>query len=164
MRTGIILPPSSKSRLSRSLPRAYGDYLWIRTIGNGEGAAEATPSFRTWLPECVKDRRDQHEDKPDRHDKSHRKRNFLPHNAMISTEIGEFLKALIAEPPSWKAKSPSAATVGLFALLALPLGSVIAGIPANSVLPVPLLVWRIGEGIRIAFRRGRHHTETHPDP
>ena len=93
-----------------------------------------------------------------------RKRNFLPHNAMISTEIGEFLKAFIAEPPSWKAKSPSAATVGLFALLALPHGSVIAGIPANSVLPVPLLVWRIGEGIRIAFRRGRHHTETHPDP
>ena len=58
-----------------------------------------------------------------------RKRNFLPHNAMISTEIGEFLKAFIAEPPSWKAKSPSAATVGLFALLALPHGSVIAGIP-----------------------------------
>ena len=40
-------------------------------------------------------------------------------------------------PSFKKSKSPSAATVGLFALLALPHGSVIAGSPANPVLPFP---------------------------
>ena len=76
VRTGII-PDDIPFCVQRpSLPRVYGDYLRIRTIGNGEGAAEATPSFRTRLPEYVKDRRDQHEDKPDRYDKSQPKAEF----------------------------------------------------------------------------------------
>lgn len=56
-----------------------------------------------------------------------RTENFRPQCATISTEIGEGFCCVIADSPLEKQKSPSAATVGLFALWALSHDSVIAG-------------------------------------
>ena len=61
------------------------------------------------------------------------RKNFLPHRATISTEIGENFGSVIAYPPRKKLRPFPLARIGPLPLLAVPRGTVMAAFAANSV-------------------------------